>query len=696
MTDTTARERHGSALDRFPLSLSPLKIGPVEVPNRIFMGAHGLRNHFINGPTGKLVPTAHCAAYYEERAAGGVGLIIHSFAVSGGLTAGPVSAAEVPAYAAVADAVHRHGSKIFAQLWLPEEIGAWDALSPSRPLRGASSIPHFGRPDVGRAIPEEFVGRLAEPLGLVARHLAAAGYDGIEVHAAHGHLIEQFLSPHFNQRDDRYGGERERRLTLLFEVLETVRRNFGPAGAVGIRFNPDEMLPGGIDEEEAKAMLTSILDRDVVDFVNLGTGVAPRVSSIKPHFVEPMHERGLVERVGAVARGRTVLLANPGRVTSLDAAEDLVSAGVCDLVGIVRGLIAEPRLVKHAREGRPERNRICVAGNVCSASTGHGAWYCELNPAVGREASWGELVALPDVRPGKVVIVGGGPAGLEAARVAALLGHKVVLLERSDAVGGQLRAWAALPGRSHRLQTVAWYRARLAELGVEVRLGVEASATSILEEAPDAVIVATGSAYDRQGRSGFAPAPLPGCDRPFVLTPEDVVAGERPTGAVVVIDEEGLHAGVGVAELLAAGGARVELVTTAVRAASALFASTEAAFIAARLRSAGVTVTSGAAVSEIGDHYVVVSMNGVTEQRAVDAVVLVTSRVAAPALDLELAGRVRQVYAIGDALAPRSLSAAVYEGQRFARLIGAPDAPATTDHALVTPSDPSMAARPAG
>jgi 2,4-dienoyl-CoA reductase-like NADH-dependent reductase (Old Yellow Enzyme family) len=682
--------------ERYPLSLSPFGIGPVEVANRIFMGPHGLRNHFMFGPSGRLVPTANCAAYYEERAAGGVGLILHSFAVSGGLTAGPVSAAEVPAYAAVVEGVHRHGSKVFAQLWLPEDIGAWDPQGPPRPLRGASAMPHFGRPDVGRAIPEDLVAGLAEPLGVVAGHLAAAGYDGIEVHAAHGHLIEQFLSAHFNQRQDRYGGDMDRRLTLLFEVIETVRRAFGPAGAVGIRFNPDEMLPGGIDEAEAMAMLGKILDRGVVDFVNLGTGVAPRVSSIKPHFVEPMHERGLVERVGAVVRGRTVLMANPGRVTSLEAAEALIAAEVCDLVGLVRGLIAEPRLVKNAREGRADRNRICVAGNACNAATGHGAWYCELNPAVGREASWGELVALPEVRRGKVVVMGGGPAGLEAARMAARLGHEVVLFERSAAIGGQLRAWAALPGRGHRLRTVEWYGARLAELGVEVRLGCEASAAAILDEAPDAVILAVGSAYDRQGRSGHAPAPLQGWERPFVLTPEAVIAGARPAGTVVVVDEEGLHTGAGVAELLAGAGARVELVTSAVRPAGALVASNEAGFVAARLAGAGVTVTTGAAVSEIGERCVVAAKDGRSLRLAADAVVLVGSRVAAPALDEELIGRIGQVYVIGDALAPRTLSAAVYEGQRFARLIGAPEAPPTTDHALTRLGDPSMAPRPAG
>jgi 2,4-dienoyl-CoA reductase-like NADH-dependent reductase (Old Yellow Enzyme family) len=695
MAEIAASERHAEGADRHPLALSPFRIGAVETPNRIFMGAHGLRNHFIGRPSGALVPTANCVAYYEERAAGGVGLIMHSFAVSGGLVAGPVTEAEIPAYAALADAVHRHGAKVFAQLWLSEDVGAWDALGPPRPLRGASGVPHFGRPDVGRAIPEAIVRSLAAPLGMVARNLAAAGYDGVEVHAAHGHLIEQFLSPYFNLRSDRYGGDRTGRLTLLIEVLEAVRKGFGTDGAVGMRFNPDEMLPGGVDEAEARAMLDIILDRGLVDFVNLGMGVAPRVSSIKPHPVEPLHERGQVERVGAVVRGRAVVLANPGRVTSLETAEELIASGVCDLVGMVRGLIAEPRLVKNAREGRPDRNRICVAGNVCSVVTGQGALYCELNPAVGREASWGELAPAPDVEKGKVVIVGAGPAGLEAARVAARSGHKVVLLERSNGIGGQLAAWAMLPGRAHRAGTIAWYRRELDAHGVEVRLGAEATAGAILGEAPDAVVLATGAAYDRQGRSGWASAPIPGWDRPIVLAPEDVIFGRRTTGYVVVYDEEGLHAGAGVAELLAGAGAKVEYVTTAVQVARSLVASGEAALIADRLRLAGVEVVTGAAVSEIGDRHALIARNGLVERLSVDAVVLVGSRVATSTLDLELSGRVRQLYVIGDALAPRTLGAAAYEGQRFARLIGRPGAPATTDDALMAPGDPSMAARPA-
>jgi hypothetical protein len=390
-------------------------------------------------------------------------------------------------------------------------------------------------------------------------------------------------------------------------------------------------------------------------------------------------------------------LANPGRVTSLDTAEGLISAGVCDLVGMVRGLIAEPRLVKNAGEGRADRNRICVAGNACNAASSQGAWYCELNPAVGREASWGELVArLPEVRRSKVVVAGAGPAGLEAARMTAQLGHQVVLLERSDRIGGQLRAWATLPGREHRLGVIDWYCGRLEELGVTLRLSAEASAEAILAEAPDAVILAAGAAYDRQGRSGFAPAPIPGWDQSFVLTPEDVTAGRRPGGSVVVVDEEGLHAGAGVAELLAIGGAQVELVTSALHAARSLAGLFgEAPLIAERLRQAGVTVTTGAAVTAIGERSVSLSKNGRMEERAVDAVVLACSRLAAPTIEASLVGRVAQVYVIGDALAPRSLAAATYEGQRFARLIGTPGAPPTTDHALALPPDRSMAPRPA-
>jgi NADPH-dependent 2,4-dienoyl-CoA reductase/sulfur reductase-like enzyme len=382
-------------------------------------------------------------------------------------------------------------------------------------------------------------------------------------------------------------------------------------------------------------------------------------------------------------------------VTSLEAAEELLSSGVCDLVGMVRGLIAEPKLVANARDGRPDRNRICVAGNVCSVVTSQGALYCELNPAVGREASWGALAASPDVRPGKVVVVGGGPAGLEAARVAAGLGHKVVLVERSESVGGQLWAWAMLPGRAHRLQTIAWYRRRLEELGVEIRLGVEATGEAILDEAPDAVILATGAAYDPQGRGGTRLAPIPGWERPHVLTPEEVAFGARPTGRVVVFDDEGLHAGSGVAELLAEAGAEVQLVTPAIQAARSLAASGEAAVIAERLARSGVTLVMGAAISEIGEGRVLISRGGRTEPQAADAVVLVGSRVPAPTPDLDLLARVPQVYVIGDALAPRTLASATYEGQRFARLIGRPGAPPTSDHALAALGDVSMGPRPA-
>jgi thioredoxin reductase len=361
--------------------------------------------------------------------------------------------------------------------------------------------------------------------------------------------------------------------------------------------------------------------------------------------------------------------------------------------------MAEPNLVRHAREGRESESRTCTSCNICMSGGARGYFSCAINPATGRERRWGSATVTPAASSSRVVVAGGGVAGLEAARVAALRGHRVLVLEKSGRLGGQVDLWSRLPGREIFATTPEWYGRELRRLGVEVRTGVEATAETVLAERPDAVVVATGGRYLRTGESGFMEHEIPGWDRDFVYTPEQVIEeGVRPTGKVLILDEEGFNTGAGLAELLAEGGASVELVTRWLQPVHNMMGTLEFAIELPRLKNLGVQFRTMTYLHEIRDHEVVVFdvfTNINTRIEDVSAVVMATSRRPRTALGKELEGRIAQVFTIGDALAPRGLAEAIYEGQRYGRLIGEPGAPADFTDDWFRPVDASVAQRPA-
>jgi NADPH-dependent 2,4-dienoyl-CoA reductase/sulfur reductase-like enzyme len=275
---------------------------------------------------------------------------------------------------------------------------------------------------------------------------------------------------------------------------------------------------------------------------------------------------------------------------------------------------------------------------------------------------------------------------MEAGRTAARLGHDVVMFEKKNTVGGALNLWASLPGRDVMARVVDWYRGELEDLNVAVRLGVEATPEKVLAERPDAVLVATGARYIRSGESGFMPAPIPGWDRDFVFTPEQIIEdGARPRGRVLILEEERTHTGVGIAEILADGGAQVEIVTRDLQVIGEnLVLSGDFIFIIPKLLEHRVRFTLASYVKEIGDHSATVFhvITNIEENREVDAVVLATMRRADLTLASQLEGRVSQLFSIGDALSARHLFDATYEGHRFARLIGVEGAPRNITEAL--------------
>jgi len=682
---------------------TPIRLGPVELRNRFYFSPHG------TALTVGTMPSEDFCHYNVERVKGdGCGLVISSLVVHDRgviYQPSPYPRENLPSFRAMADAVHEAGGKIFGQLWYWwGTLGQWQPLSPPSPSLAASAVQTawYEKALSTHEMSHEEIRQMIAAFGRSAAHLSEAGWDGVELHAAHAAVLEHFVSPYFNRRTDEYGGSLENRTRVLVEALEASREGGGPDFAVGMRFNCDEMLPGGYGTDEAAQILKRICDAGLADFVDLDVAVEPNQLGIgmPPVFVEPHMYAPYVEKLRSAA-GEVPVLSVLGRLTSVEDGEAAIASGLCDMVGATRALIAEPELVSNAFHSREERSRICIACNYCCAAGNEGQQGCAINPAAYRERLWGIDHFEPAASRRKVVVVGGGPAGLEAARVAALKGHEVVLLEARERLGGALALWADLPDRGFYHHAVDWWRRELERLGVTVRCSVEATSESVLAEAPDAVIVATGARYSRGGRSAFLDIDIPGHERDWVFRPDEILLGrEPPVGRIVLLDGEGLHTSAGIAERLAARGGELEYMTPGFAPVSLrLYDSLEATFIITRLRNmTNIRFTPATWIRRIGDRELTVYDTYTEEERTVgdiDALVLSTGRLPEDSLARQLEGKVAQLFTIGDALAARPFASAAYEGQKFARMIGEPGAPATFSEAYFSPNDPEVWPRPA-
>ena len=611
---------------RYPNLLSPFVLNKLTLRNRIVSTAHA---EVYAEPGG--LPGDRYIRYYEEKAKGGLGL-----AICGGSSPVSIDSPQgwwksvnlsndriIEPLARLAGAMHRHGAKIMIQATHMGRRSAFHGehwphlMTPS----GVREPVHRGN---AKIIEIEEIQRIIKDFVAAARRVKAAGMDGIEISAAHQHLIDQFWSPRTNFRTDDFGGSLQNRMRFGREVLSAVRAEVGADFAVGLRMCGDEFHHDGLDHETLKEIAHEMASTGLIDFLSVvGSGADTHntlANCMPPMALPPEPFVHLAAGIKAVVN---IPVMHAQSIRDAGQAERLLESGMIDLVGMTRAQIADPHMAMKIRDGREDEIKQCVGANYCIDRQYNGLdVLCVQNAATSREATMPHVIAKSAGPKRKVVVVGGGPAGLEAARVARLRGHDVVLFERESAVGGQVNLAAKAPQREQMAGIIRWFDMETTRLGVERRLGVDATEAMILAENPDIVVLATGGASHMGQVAGW------GAASGLSVSAWDILSGRvAPAQNVLVYDSMSTHAGAGVADFLATRGSRVEIATPDVKIADDVGGTTFPIFYR-RLYALDVVMTPNVWLDEVyreDGRLVAVLRNEYTEvqeERVVDQVVI--------------------------------------------------------------------------
>ncbi|MBU6378253.1 MAG: FAD-dependent oxidoreductase [Gammaproteobacteria bacterium] len=660
---------------QFPRLFAEGRLGPRATRNRVWMAAHATLLVKDN-----LFTDAH-VHYYVERARGGVGVITMEAMATHPTTQpykGKAFAFDprmVPQYRKIADAVHAEGALLMCQPW--HRGRETNSVASQEPVWAPSAVPCSVYREMPHVMQLEEIKELIEGYRLSARYAREGGLDGIEVHGtSHGYLLNQFLSPATNHRNDPYGGSFENRLRIVKEILHLTREEAGKDLVVGIRINGDDGHDGGLRPDEWADIARELEATGHLDYVSVTQGTYLNRMLIYPTSPETHgYQMPATAKIKAAVK---VPVVGVGRIVEPEEAEGYLASGACDYVALARALIADPQWALKAKRGDARTIRPCVGANWCmTAIFAQAPIACIHNPAAGNELALGPVKKVATSKT--VAVVGGGPAGLRAALTLADRGHRVTLYEKEPTLGGQVRLWAKAESRRELVNIVTWLEARVREAGVDIRVNTTVDANKLQSGGYEAVVIATGSRGQRHGHSPMHPArwsgaAVPGTDLPHVHDYQSFLAKEPAGKRAIVYDTLGGRQGAVIAEVLARRGTAVEFVTQLGQGSPDLAASRDWGKVHGMLRRLGATFTVDHEVTAIRSDGVVIMdvYTKATSTRPADLVVLVVGADSNDALFEALAPRRAEgliVKLIGDAMSPRRVDAAIREGELAAREI---------------------------
>ena len=630
----------------FPRLFRPFTLKKVTLRNRIAVSAHFAGWWVTDG-----LPNEEFAAYIEERAKGGIGLFVIG-ATGPTYDAGPdwiqnTSEAIIPRYRMLVEAGRRHGAKVFAQLIHTGDPLPSPATDRIRLGMQAQLLPRARRrprcPDRSAAELRALAGKFGE----AAARAREGGIDGLELHAHEGNMHAQFLSPIWNRRTDEYGGPLDNRMRFIVETLQAMRDAIGDDMPLGIRLKAHDQEKGGMTTGDYVALITRLESMGLADYISLTAGDGGRPDG---EWLPLVHQ---------IRQTTSLPIMHAGRITTPQMAEEALAGGMLDVVCMTKSHIADPHFSRKVQEGRLEDIRYCT--RCLQGCIGNSEQMtCVYNPVTGRERTWAALK--PAQQKKRVVIVGAGPAGMEAALVAHARGHEVTAFEKSGRVGGQVLLAAASPMR-RMFGRIAEFYLRQAQKGeFEIRLSTQATPASIASIGPDAVVVATGC----RPRT----AQVPGGRETWTVSDalnRDLDGIER----LLVVDRAGTMHALMLSDYLSALGIEVEYITPAARAASAIEAMTREEMLA-RLQERGVRFSVEQELVSWDERSALVRHNRFVEERAlqgIDAVVVSAGAEPVNGLALELRGIVPEVHTIGDANVPRTVQEATLQGGLVGRML---------------------------
>ncbi|MDR3373606.1 MAG: NADH:flavin oxidoreductase [Ancalomicrobiaceae bacterium] len=670
--------------------LQPFQLKHLRLKNRIMTTSHEPAYAEDGMPKNRYI------AYHLERAKAGIALTMTAGSASVSRDSPPVfnnilayKDEVVPWMRDLADACHEHGTAVMLQLTHLGRRTRWDkgdwlpVVAPSHHREAA----HRATP---KRIEDWDIARIIKDFGDAAQRMQAAGLDGIELEA-YGHLLQQFWSPLTNDLDNAYGGSLDNRLRFTFDVLAEIRKRVGSQFIVGIRYTADEGLDGGLDPAEGLEISRRLKASGLVDFLNIIRGHIDTDAGLTDVIpIQGMASAPHLDFAGQIRAETHFPTFHAARIPDLATARYAIALGKVDMIGMTRAHMTDPHIVRKLTAARESDIRPCVGANYCLDRIYQGgAAYCIHNAATGREETMPHDIPKAAVKR-KIVIVGAGPAGLEAARVCGERGHQVVVFEAANDPGGQVRLLALSPRRREMMSIIHWRMDQCAALDVTFRFNTWADKAAVLAETPDVVIIASGGFPHVDGLKGGSE---------FVVTAWDIISGDvKPGTNVLLFDDAGDHAALQAADVISAAGAKLEMMTPDRTFSPEVMAMNLVPYMRTlQKRDVTFTVTFRLeTVAKVGNHMEATigsDYGGVSQTRIVDQVVVNSGTRPLDDLYFELKrlsrnrgeidhgalidGRpqmlavnpeaVFQLFRIGDAVAARNVHAAIYDALRVSK-----------------------------